>query len=135
MYNSSVIWQKGESQNGGNKNTKYVKYPKNERFLPRYAHVRGKKFLILFEILPFAILPTSFSTQKISQLLSEHFFVLNTSITRNAVPCNNCDNLANLSFILEIFIFSEAYLKPSRTSMMKLFAKIAVNYFSEKALG
>ena len=42
MYNMSVIWQKGESQNGGNKNTNHAKFPKNERFLPSdtdtYAH-------------------------------------------------------------------------------------------------
>ena len=31
---------KGESENGGSKNTKHAKFSENERFLPRYAHVR-----------------------------------------------------------------------------------------------
>ena len=29
---SSVIWQKGESQNGGNKNTKHAKFPEKRTF-------------------------------------------------------------------------------------------------------
>ena len=32
------MWQKGESQNGGNKNTKDAKFPKNEGFLPPDTH-------------------------------------------------------------------------------------------------
>ena len=35
---SSVIRRKGESQNGGNRKTKYTKYFKNEHFLPRDTH-------------------------------------------------------------------------------------------------
>ena len=45
--------------------------------------------------------------------------------TRNATRCNNRDDLANFSFILKVSMFSEVYLEPSRTSMMKLLAKIA----------
>ena len=33
--------------------------------------------------------------------------------------------MANLSFILKFTAFSEVYLEPSRTSMMKIFVKIA----------
>ena len=36
--NLLVIWQKGESQNGGNKNTKQANFPKNECFLPPDMH-------------------------------------------------------------------------------------------------
>ena len=80
QLNSSVIWQKGKSQNGGNKNTKHVKFsnfPKNERFLPPDTHTYvcvsgGKKTFVFrkiwralyscylrFEIRPFAIVPTN----------------------------------------------------------------------------
>ena len=50
-YCSSVIWQKGESQNGGNKNTSTPNFPKNERFLP-----------------PFAILPTCYGIFNLSSI-------------------------------------------------------------------
>ena len=46
-------------------------------------------------------------------------------LTRNAARCNNGDDLANLGFFLKVSILSEAYLEPSRTSMIKVFAKIA----------
>ena len=54
-----------------------------------------------------------------SKIVTEYLFLS----TRNAARCNNRDDLANLSFILKVF--SEAYLESSRTSMMKLFVKIA----------
>ena len=38
MKNSSVIRQKGESQNGGNKKTKHPNFPENELFLPPDTH-------------------------------------------------------------------------------------------------
>ena len=38
----------------------------------------------------------------------------------NAMRCNNRDDLLELSFTLEISIFSEAYIYSSRTSMMEL---------------
>ena len=38
----------------------------------------------------------------------------------NAMCCNNRDNLLQLSFTLKISIFSEAYIQPSRTSVMEL---------------
>ena len=84
QLNSSVIWQKGKSPNGGNKNTKHVKFsnfPKNERFLPPDTHTYvcvsgGKKrsffgkfgvllysCYLLFEIRPFAILLTKYNSQ------------------------------------------------------------------------
>ena len=38
---SSVIRQKGESQNGGNKKSKHAKFSEKQTFLtPWYAHVR-----------------------------------------------------------------------------------------------
>ena len=68
---SSVIRQKGESQNGGNKKTKHANFPKNERFLRPDSHTYvcesgGKKcsffgkfgvlcFLVTF-VLRFALL-------------------------------------------------------------------------------
>ena len=45
--------------------------------------------------------------------------------TRNAARCNNRDDVANHRFILEVSVFSEAYLEHSRASLMDLFAKIA----------
>ena len=33
FFKSSVIRQKGESQNGGNKKTKHVKFPEKQTFL------------------------------------------------------------------------------------------------------
>ena len=45
--------------------------------------------------------------------------------TRNAARCNNRDDSANLSFTLKVSVFSEAYLEPSRTSIMKRFSEIA----------
>ena len=37
---SSVMRQKGKSQNGGYKKTKYAKFSKNEHFLPNDTHIR-----------------------------------------------------------------------------------------------
>ena len=52
-YNSSVIRQKGESQNGGNKKTKHAKFSDKKTFLtPWYAHVR----LPLFGDWPFCFI-------------------------------------------------------------------------------
>ena len=74
---SSVIRQKGESQNGGLKKTKYIKYSEKRTYLTTwYAHVRvgimGYEMFIFrkiwcalfswnthFEIRPFALLPTN----------------------------------------------------------------------------
>ena len=54
---SSVIRQKGESQNGCFKKTKHTKYSKKRTYLnPCYAHITG------FEILPFAFLPTIYKS-------------------------------------------------------------------------
>ena len=69
--NSSVIRQKGESQNGYFKRTKHAKFfEKPLFFTPWYAHVRvrirGVRNVILFswstrfEIRPFILLPTNF---------------------------------------------------------------------------
>ena len=42
IYNSSEIWQKGESQNGGNKNTKHAKFSeKRTYFTPWYLCISG----------------------------------------------------------------------------------------------
>ena len=49
---SSVIWQKGESQTGGNKNTKHGKFSEKWTFFTTVScYLRS-------EIRPFAILPT-----------------------------------------------------------------------------
>ena len=54
--------------------------------------------------------------------------------TRNAARCNNRDDLAKRSFIiLKVSLSPVAYLEPSRTSLMKLSAKIAYQLFMEKA--
>ena len=48
-------------------------------------------------------------------VLSGQWYICKSSniSTANAVRCNNCDDLANLSFILKVSVFSEAYLEPS----------------------
>ena len=54
---SSVIRQKGEPQNEGNKKIKQAKFSKKRTFLtPRYAHVHS--CYLRFEIRSFALLPT-----------------------------------------------------------------------------
>ena len=52
-----------------------------------------------------------------------HFYLIRTSFQKlqeNAIRYNNRDDLLQLSFTLKISIFSEVYIKPSRTSMMEL---------------
>ena len=44
--------------------------------------------------------------------------------TKKAASCKNHDDLSKLSSILKMSVVSEAYLEPSRTCMMKFFAKI-----------
>ena len=41
------------------------------------------------------------------------FSNLKPKLARNAARCNNRDNFANLTFILKVSVFSEAYLEPS----------------------
>ena len=58
---SSVIKQKGESQNGGNKKTKHAEFSEKRRFLtPWYVHVWRALLssYLRFEIRSFALLPT-----------------------------------------------------------------------------
>ena len=55
---TSVIRQKGKSQNGCFKKTKHAKFSEKQTFLtPWYAHVRVS-WKARFEIRPFALLPT-----------------------------------------------------------------------------
>ena len=56
------------------------------------------------------------------------------SKTRNATCCNNHDGFLHLRFVFKILILSEAYLEPSRTSMMDFFAKaVSGLLFSQKS--
>ena len=67
--NSSVIWQKGESQNGGNKNTKHAKFSEKRTFFYSLicVRIRGKKHsffgkfdmlcILVTSVLRFALLP------------------------------------------------------------------------------
>ena len=50
--------------------------------------------------------------------------------SKQETHCNNREDLVNLSFTLNVSVFSEAYLEPIRTSMMNLLRK----YFCKKAL-
>ena len=52
-YKSSVIWQKGESQNGGNKNTKHAKFSKERTFFGKF----GVLCILVTSVLRFALLP------------------------------------------------------------------------------
>ena len=70
---SSVIRQKGESQNGGNKKTKYAKFAEKRTFLTPWYVCGVRNFVfreiwrilfscyLHFEIHPFALLPSNFS--------------------------------------------------------------------------
>ena len=105
-FKSSVIRQKGESQNGGNKKIKHAKFSKNWTFLtPWYADVRarirGKKCLFFwkiwraffscylrFEILPFALSPTKypwFSVYIFSIMLLRKVWLINKRIFQTAI--------------------------------------------------
>ena len=58
--------------------------------------------------------------EEVSNLISFLREYETNPITRNAMRCNNRDDLLNLSFVLKIQIFSEVFL-PSRTYMMQRF--------------
>ena len=47
LLNSQVIRQKGESQNGGNKNIKHPKFSENRTFLTPDTHTYVLRFLLL----------------------------------------------------------------------------------------
>ena len=97
---SSVIRQKGESQNGCYKKSKHAKFSENRTFLAHwYAHVvsisAGKKcsFFVLcfprntrFEIRPFALLPAISATSLWSHLQ-----------TREVKTYTSTDNIKNFS--------------------------------------
>ena len=65
VLNTSVIRQKGKSQNGVTRTQNTVNFPKNEHFLPPDTHMhlclsRGKKYSFCFSenLTCFALLPT-----------------------------------------------------------------------------
>ena len=84
VHNSSVLWQKGESQNGGNKNTKHAKFSEKRTFFYplirtrtcTYQGVKNVRFsenwralyscYLRFEIRSFAIVPTNYSISQAS---------------------------------------------------------------------
>ena len=65
------------------------------------------------------------SADWVSSAFSNQKDIWRLELTRNTARCNSWDDLTTLSFILKVSFFSEAYLEPSRTSIMKLFTKIA----------
>ena len=58
-----------------------------------------------------------------------------TTKTRNAMRCNNRDDLLQLSFTLKVSVFSGAYIQASRRSMMELILRKykAAKYIHKKA--
>ena len=50
------------------------------------------------------------------------------------MPYNNHDDLLHLSFVLKILLFSEIYLEPSWTSLMKLFCKNSITVRNNRKL-
>ena len=54
---SSVIRQKGESENGGNKKVKHAKFSEKGTFITHWYALLSS--YLRFEIRPFALLPTS----------------------------------------------------------------------------
>ena len=58
-----------------------------------------------------------------SSMLNKTFYFKHNFKTRNAMRCNNHNDLLHLGFVLKIWLFSEASLKPSRSSMMAIFRK------------
>ena len=95
MKNSSVIRQKVESQNGGNKKAKHAKFSEKRTFLtPGYAHIRVRirgwemfvfseiwrallSCYLLFEMLPFTLLPTNCKS------ICKKFFLVNLGLQFN----------------------------------------------------
>ena len=57
---------------------------------------------------------------EVSNLLPEHE---TNTIIRYATRCINLEDLLNLSFILKVSVFSEAYLEPSRTYIVQFFCE------------
>ena len=51
IFNSPVAWQKGESQNGGNKNTKHAKFSEKRTFFGKF----GVLCILVTSILRFAL--------------------------------------------------------------------------------
>ena len=105
MDTTSVIRQKSESQNGGNKKAKHAKFSEKRTFLtPWYGHVlvrvRGYKMFVFpknlacllscylrFEIHPFALLPTTNQIQLCKYTMESvhsHYFL---RIFRNLQSC------------------------------------------------
>ena len=76
----------------------------------------------------FTLPASNYFEQNWKKLLGDRFIFLRLSLTRNAARCNNPNDLANHSFILKVSVFSEAYLEPCQTSLMKLFAKIGESH-------
>ena len=72
LINLSVIRQKGESQNGGDKNTKHAKFSPKRIFSTPLCVSGGKKILVLLKILhtlfscnnPFEICPFAIFTDE-----------------------------------------------------------------------
>ena len=58
--------------------------------------------------------------EEVSNLISFLRECETSAITRNAIRCNNHNDLLNLSFVLKTPIFSQLYL-PSRTDMVQHF--------------
>ena len=85
---------------------------------------------LVYFVLPWGALPININgrwmthlhrIEEISTLISLLWEYETNAITRNAMLCNNRDDLLNLSFILKIPIFSEEYLT-SRTYMVQRFS-------------
>ena len=64
----NTMWQKGESQNGGNKNTNHAKFSEKRTFFtPWYAPCIRTDY---------ALLPTIFEEKRLTQLLSAMLFII-----------------------------------------------------------
>ena len=113
-YVLSVIWQKGESQNGGNKNTKHAKFSQKRTFFAHwYAHVLS--FYYMSPFLKFSVTIKSFRYYGQScyfpTTFSIHFNFFNCE--ERYILCSNCPFFLMLTSIFSSILFT-------RTSIMSL---------------
>ena len=121
--NSSVIRQKGKSQKGRYKKTKYTKFSQNEHFLPPDKHTcmnvsRGKKSSIFekFDVLCFLVTPVlRFNLLPTNYLYNElqYLFIFGLSKLVRQRPVKSLSSVGpsvhpSLSFLkIESLVFSD----------------------------
>ena len=126
MYTSSVICQKGESQNGGNKNTTHVKFSEKLTFFtPWYANSTcPANWALLYEALSLRLQRRTGVLKEIVLLFPPSTKILQKFFTFNFIPKIN-QFLSKIPPISHTFLLHERY----RTFNMTVFMCEAKMYF------